>query len=315
VVEQLAAIEADGGDGALRPDARTTLELSNLGKTFFPADGLTKGDLLRYYAAVAPCILPVVADRPLVLRRFPNGIEGKAFYQHRADDVPAGVRTELVDADGDGESAPYLVGGELATLLYTVQLGAVSVDPWHSRAGALDAADYTVLDLDPGPDAPFVRVVEVARWVKAELDALGLHAGLKTSGATGLHVVVPLPPRTSPETALLVAQRVAAAHPREATVERAVKQRATDAVYVDYLQNIVGKTVAAAYAVRARPGATVSTPLDWAELTDALDPAAFTVRTLPARLERVGDLWREAMRTRNTVRALRAVATGGRASG
>jgi bifunctional non-homologous end joining protein LigD len=311
VVEQLARIEAEGGDGVLRLGPRTTLELTNLGKVYFPDDGYTKGDLLRYYAAVAPYVLPVIADRPLVLRRFPSGIAGKGFFQHRADATPPGVRTALVDADGDGESVRFLVGGDLATLLYTVQLGAVSVDPWHARVGSLDAADYTVLDLDPGPEATFVRVVEVARWVKAELDALGLHAALKTSGSRGLHIAVPLPPGTAPDTALLLAElvatRVAAAHPREATVERALRARPAGAVYVDYLQNVPGKTVAGAYAVRPRPGATVSTPLAWDDLRDDLDPRAFTLRTVPARLESVGELWTSVLRRPNSVRALRAI--------
>jgi bifunctional non-homologous end joining protein LigD len=205
--------------------------------------------------------------------------------------------------------------------LYAVQLGAVSLDPFHGRVDALGTADYAVIDLDPGPKASFARVVEVASWVKAELDALGLRAALKTSGATGLHVVLPLPRRTSAESALLLAQlvatRVAAAHPRVATVERTVRARRADAVYVDYLQNIPGKTVAGAYSVRARPGATVSTPLAWEELHAALDPAAFTIRTVPARLAAVGDLWRAAMRERNTARALRSIAgaPAGRARG
>ncbi len=311
VVEQLARLEAEGGDGTVRLGPRTTLDVTNLDKVYFPDDGVTKGDVMRYYATVAPYVLPVIADRPLVLRRYPNGIDGKAFFQHRAEHVPPGVRTEPVDADGDGQSVPFLVGGDLATVLYGVQLGAVSVDPWHARVGALDTADYTVLDLDPGPKAPFARVVAVARWIRAELDALGLHAAIKTSGSRGLHIALPLPPGTAADTALRVAEalatRVAAAHPKEATVERSVRARAPGAVYVDYLQNIPGKTVAGAYAVRARAGAKVSTPLAWEELDDALDPAAFTLRTVPARLERVGDLWRAAMRKPNPVRAIRAL--------
>ncbi|GLC25151.1 DNA ligase D [Roseisolibacter agri] len=312
VVEQLARIEAEGGDGVVRLGPRTSLDVTNLDKVYFPDDGITKGDVMRYYATVAPHVLPVLADRPLVLRRFPNGIGGKAFYQHRADNVPAGVRTEPVDADGDGQSVPFLVGGDLATVLYSVQLGAISVDPWHSRVGALDTADYTILDLDPGPKAPFARVVDVARWIKGELDALGLHAALKTSGSTGLHIALPLPAGTKADSALLLAEliatRVATAHPKEATIERSLRARSAGAVYVDYLQNIPGKTVAGAYAVRARPRATVSTPLAWEELDDALDPAAFTLRTVPARLEQVGDLWRAAMRKPNPMRALRALA-------
>jgi bifunctional non-homologous end joining protein LigD len=313
VVRQLTSIEESGGDGTLSLGRGVTLGVTNLGKVFFPDDGYTKGDLLRYYAGMATCVLPVVADRPLVLRRFPNGIGGKAFYQHDVADAPAGVRTEAVDVDGDGDETRYLVGGDLATVLYAVQLGAVSLDPFHSRVDALGTADYAVLDLDPGPRAPFARVVEVARWVKAELDALGLRAALKTSGASGLHIVLPLPARTGADTALLLAQlvatRVAEAHPREATVERSVRRRRPDAVYVDYLQNIVGKTVASAYAVRARPGATVSTPLRWGELTARLDPSDHTIRTVPARVAKLGDMWRAAMRERNPASALREAAS------
>jgi bifunctional non-homologous end joining protein LigD len=192
--------------------------------------------------------------------------------------------------------------------LYTIQLGAISVDPWHGRVGALEYADYTILDLDPGPRATFARVVETARWVQDELDALGLSGIAKTSGSSGIHIYVPLPPRTSEETALLVAQliatRVADAHPRDATIERSVKARPPAAVYVDYLQNIRGKTVAGVYSVRARPGATVSTPLQWNEVVPSLDPKSFTIETVPARVRRLGDLWSGAMRTKNSLRGV-----------
>jgi bifunctional non-homologous end joining protein LigD len=151
----------------------------------------------------------------------------------------------------------------------------------------------------------------VATWVKEELDRLGLRGAIKTSGATGLHIFLPLPPRTSNESALLIAQivatRVAQAHPKEATVERAVAGRPKTTVYVDYLQNVLGKSVAAAYAVRARPGATVSTPLEWSELTPKLDPRNFTIETVPARFERVGDLWAPAMKQRNTPAAIKGM--------
>ncbi|MFN2567717.1 MAG: DNA ligase D, partial [Gemmatimonadaceae bacterium] len=310
VVEQLEEIRADGVltiDGA-------PLEVSNLGKVFFPEDGLTKGDLMRYYARMASYVLPVVADRPLVLKRYPNGIHGKAFFQQRApEDVPAGVRVETVRDDA-GEEMARIVGGDLLTLLWTVQLGAISVDPWLSRVQTCDDADVAVIDLDPGPEATFRRVVDVARWTKEELDDLGLRAALKTSGATGLHVSLPLPPATSYETAQtlaqLVASRVAERHPEAATLERSVKSRPPDSVYVDYLQNIRGKTVAGAYAVRARPGATVSTPLAWSELTDDLDPRAFTIDSVPDRVANVGDLWAKAIGQANTLTALRRVAEG-----
>ena len=168
-----------------------------------------------------------------------------------------------------------------------------------------------MIDLDPGPRAKFDRVVEVATFVKEELDRLGLKAAIKTSGASGLHIFLPLPARTSNESALLVAQivatRVALAHPKEATVERTVAERPKSTVYVDYLQNVLGKSVAAAYAVRARPGATVSTPLNWNELTTSLDPRDFTIETVPERFERVGDLWSPALKSRNSAAALKGL--------
>jgi bifunctional non-homologous end joining protein LigD len=214
------------------------------------------------------------------------------------------VRVETIHNEENVEQR-RVVGGDLATLLYTVQLGAVSVDPWHGRVGALEYADYTILDLDPGPRATFARVVDVARWVHEEMERLGLEGIAKTSGSTGIHIFIPLPPKTPEEAALLVAQliatRVAEAHPREATIERSVKARPPAAVYVDYLQNIRAKTVAGVYAARAKPGATVSTPLRWSELTPSLDPRAFTIATVPDRIARVGDLWGKAMSRRNSL--------------
>ncbi|HEX5075165.1 MAG TPA: DNA ligase D [Gemmatimonadaceae bacterium] len=310
---ELEAAEHEGRDAHLTLGRGVTLSLSSLDKVWFPgrAGGYTKGDVLRHYVRVAPFILPVMADRPLVLKRFPDGINGEAFYQQKAPaNPPPGVRVETIE-DADGDRVERLVGGSLATLLYQVQLGTISVDPWHARVKSLGFADYSVIDLDPGPRAKFERVIEVAAWVKEELDRLGLHAALKTSGSTGLHIFLPLPPRTSNEAALLIAQlvatRVANAHPREATVERTVSARPKATVYVDYLQNVLGKSVAAAYAVRARPGATVSTPLEWRELTPKLDPRDFTIETVGDRLARVGDIWALAMSERNTAAALKAL--------
>jgi len=313
VEAELDAAEREGRDAHLTLGRGAALTLSSLDKVWFPgrAGGYTKGDVFRHYARVAPLILPVMADRPLVLKRFPDGINGEAFYQQKAPtNPPAGVRVETIE-DADGDRVDRLVGGSLATLLYQVQLGTISVDPWHARVRTLGFADYSVIDLDPGPRAKFERVVEVATWVKEELDRLGLHGALKTSGSTGLHIFVPLPPRTSNEAALLIAQlvatRVASTHPKEATVERTVSERSKSSVYVDYLQNVLGKSVAAAYAVRARPGATVSTPLEWNELTSKLDPRDFTIQTVGERFARVGDIWAKAMSERNTAAALKAL--------
>lgn len=308
LIAQLNEIEQRGGDGTLDLGAGKTLKVSNLDKVFFPKEKFTKGDVMRFYTRIAGFILPTVQDRPLVLKRFPNGIDGESFYQQKASDTtPSEVRVETIETDG-GDKQPRIIGGDLLTLLYTIQLGAISVDPWHSRVGSLEYADYTIVDLDPGPGANFARVIQVARWAREVLDSFGLNAGIKTSGATGLHIYLPLPPKTPNEAATLVAQmvatKVADAHPKEATIERFVKARGAATVYVDYLQNIQGKTVAGPYCVRAKPGATVSAPLKWAELTDDLDPRDFHLGNAADRFERVGDIWSETMRKKNSLRAL-----------
>jgi bifunctional non-homologous end joining protein LigD len=308
IVAELQRIENEaGGSGTIELDTGQ-LTVSNLGKVFFPKTGQTKGDLMRYYATVAPFILPAVADRPLVLRRFPNGIAGKAFYQQKAPaDPPASVRVEKVSDEGL-TTQPRLIGGDLATLLYLVQLGAVSVDPWHSRVPRVQYADYSIVDLDPGPRAGFSRVIEVALWVKEVLDEFGLHAVPKISGATGIHVVMPLGPGITNDTARmaaeLVATTVADRHAKQATVTRMVKARGASSVYVDYLQNIRGKTVAGVYSARAKEGATVSMPLTWDEVGPGLDPRDFTIESAAARLEKVGDLWAKGMKRPNKLERL-----------
>lgn len=308
IMGQLSAIEDAGGDGTLDFGGGKTLKISNLDKVFFPKEKYTKGDVMRYYTRIADFILPTIQDRPLVLKRFPNGINGESFYQQKASETtPPEVRVELIETDG-GEKQRRIIGGDLLTLLYTIQLGAISVDPWHSRVQSLEYADYTIIDLDPGPRANFARVVQVARWAKEVIDGFGLHAAIKTSGSTGLHIYLPLPPKTPNEAATLVAQmiatKVADAHPKEATIERKVKARGAATVYVDYLQNIQGKTVAGPYCVRAKPGATVSTPLKWTELTDDLEPRDFHLGNAAERFEKIGDIWNEAMRKKNSLRAL-----------
>jgi bifunctional non-homologous end joining protein LigD len=308
IIAQLSAIEEAGGGGILDLGDGKALKVSNLDKIFFPKEKYTKGDVMRYYARIADFMLPTIRDRPLVLKRFPNGIDGESFYQHKpSETTPPEVRVEVVETESE-EKQPRIIGGDLLTLLYTIQLGAISVDPWHSRVQSLEYADYTIIDLDPGARANFARVVQVALWAQEVIDGFGLHAAIKTSGSTGLHIYLPLPPKTPNEAATLVAQviatKVADAHPREATTERFVKARGTATVYVDYLQNIQGKTVAGAYCVRAKPGAPVSTPLKWTELTDDLDPRNFRLGNAAERFEKVGDIWNEAMGKKNSLRAL-----------
>ena len=293
IIAQLEDLEARRAAGRLTLPDGHSLEVSHLDKTLWPGPRITKGELLRYYVRVSPVILPAVADRPLVMKRFPNGIMAKAFYQQRAPArVPEGVRVEVLASDTEVPSR--LVGGSLLTLLYMAQLAVISQDPWFSRVPSPDDADHVAFDLDPMPGVPFAQVLDVARWIRDELATLGTPSVPKTSGAEGVHVYVPLPPGTSYETGRLfcqiVATIVADQHPRIATVERRVHARGRT-VYIDYLQNIRGKTLATAYSVRANEVAGVSAPLTWDELEHGVDRRDFTIRTMPSRLGLSGDLW------------------------
>lgn len=301
LIEQLQALEESRRDGVIDAGGGNHLAVTNLHKVFWPRQKLTKGDLLRYYVQVAPFILPVVADRALVMKRFPNGIAAEPFYQHRAVEPPSGVRVETIHAPGADGPRPQMVGGGLTTLLYMAQLAAISQDPWFSRVQSPDDADHAALDLDPMPGVPFARVLDVARWIRDELEALGAPGFPKTSGADGLHVYVPLPAGTPYQAGLLFCQIVATVvvqkHPKVATIERSVKKRG-NRVYVDCLQNILGKTLAAAYSARASDYAGVSTPLTWAEVDEGVDREAFTITSVPGRLRRAGDLWEKLRRSK-----------------
>jgi bifunctional non-homologous end joining protein LigD len=294
LLSRLDAIQHGAGSGVLHLPGGDRLEVTNLAKPFWPSLKLTKGDLLRHYARVAKVILPVLADRPLVMKRYPNGVGGSPFYQHRAPDkVPAGVRVETVDAGS--EQRPHFIGGDLTTLLYTAQIASISQDPWFSRVGREDFVDHIAIDLDPPDGLAYARVLDVARWVRDALDGLKMKGFAKTSGSGGLHVYVPMPKDTPFESGLIVAEMIATtvarAHPAQATVERSIAARGRR-IYVDYLQNIRGKTLASAYSARANEFAGVSTPLTWQEVDEGkVTPQDFTILTIAGRLKAVGDLW------------------------
>jgi bifunctional non-homologous end joining protein LigD len=210
------------------------------------------------------------------------------------------VRVEAVPVSADASSRdreagrPHIIGGSLKALMYTTQLAAISQDPWFSRVAHPESADYAAFDLDPGDGVPFERVLDVARWIRDELAALDTPAVPKTSGSDGLHIYVPLPAGTPYDAGMLFCQIVATVvvqkHPKVATIERAVKARGKT-VYIDCLQNILGKTLATAYSARASEWAGVSTPLEWAEVDAGVDRRDFTIETVPARLTQVGDVW------------------------
>jgi bifunctional non-homologous end joining protein LigD len=300
VVDQLAALENARKDGVITLPNGDSIKITNPAKVFWPKEKITKGELLRYYVQASPYLLPVVEDRPLVMKRFPNGIDKPAFYQQRSreEKPPPGVRIEVLPDDLDPIGEPgskRLIGGSLTTLLYMTQIAAISQDPWFSRVQSPLYADHVALDLDPGEGATFQQALDVARWTRDELGALGVRGVPKTSGSRGLHIYIPLPPKTTYESGQLlchiVATIVSSKHPKVATIERTVRARPSGTVYVDYLQNILGKTLATAYSARASDFAGVSTPLTWKEVDAGVDPREFTIRTAPARFAEIGDLW------------------------
>ena len=308
VEAQLLAIERGEGDGNIELD-NGKLHVSSLGKTYFAKSGTTKGALMRYYARIWPVLHAHVEGRPLVLKRFPDGVGGQMFFQQNAGPrVPEGVRVKTFDTKDEGPK-PRIIGGDLLTMLYTVQLGAIEVHPWLSRTRDIDAADRCLIDLDPGDDVPFSHVVDLARHVLKIAKQCELPIAVKTSGSSGMHLVIPLPPRTSYDTsaqlALLVARAVVAHRPERATVQRSIRARPKGTIYVDALQNARGKSMACAYSVRAREDGTVSAPLRERELTSRLRTSAFTIRTVPARVAKVGDVFGEALANRPTARTIK----------
>lgn len=258
--------------------AGRTLRLTNLDRVLWPDEGITKGDLIAYYVLVAPLMLPHLAGRPLVFTRYPAGIQGKSFYQKQAPAPrPPWIRT--VRVEHEERPIDYVLADEPATLAWLGNLAVVEVHPWMSREGQLDHPDIVVVDLDPDPPASFEDSREVAFWVKRALESLGLAGVPKLSGATGVHVCVPIQPRyTYRQTSRLVAMlgnALSRAFPARVTDARQVAHR-HGRVYVDPYQNLRGKTVAGPYSPRPLPGAPVSVPLTWDELEHA-DPAAFSI--------------------------------------
>jgi bifunctional non-homologous end joining protein LigD len=271
------------------------VSLTNLQKLYWPEDGYSKGDLIHYYRQVAKFILPHLKDRPQSLHRHPNGIDGKSFFQKDVSQQPPPewVRTVTMTSESDGKKVRSILCQDEATLVYMANLGCIELNPWNSRIDALDQPDYVILDLDP-EDIAFDRVIEAAQTIRKVLQDVGAEPACKTSGKRGLHVAVPFGAAYSHEQAKhfaeLIARIVNARLPSTTSLVRIPSAR-QQRVYLDYLQNGKGKTLAAAYSVRPYPKATVSAPLKWTEVRRGLDPGKFTIRTMPKRLDAVGDLW------------------------
>ena len=294
---------------------RRTLRLSNLDKVFWPEEGITKGDLLAYYREVAPVLLPHLRDRPFTMKRYPDGWQGKHFFQKDAPShMPDWIETRAYRSTSretrQKRTIRYpLVNDELA-LLWMVNMGCIDMNTWYSRVDRPERPDWVLFDLDPSPDVGFREVVQVALLVKEVLDALGLSGFPKTSGADGFHVLVPIERRSTyddtREFAEIVAGTLARTHRGLVTTEWAKAKRR--GVLVDANQNGEGKTIASAYSVRPRAGAPVSAPLRWDEVTEDLDPLDFTTEAVLARVEQEGDLFEGVLTTRQSLgRALREI--------
>jgi bifunctional non-homologous end joining protein LigD len=294
---------------------KRTLELSNLDKIFWPDEGITKGDLIAYYREVAPVVLPHVRDRPFTMKRYPDGIAGGHFFQknapeHMPDWIPTRSYISTSRESRKKRMIAYpLVNDELA-LLWMANMGCIDLNCWYSRTDKPDRPDFVLFDLDPSPDVGFRETVQVALLVKELLDALGLASFPKTSGSDGMHVILPIARRhtyaDTREFAEIVAGALARAHPRLVTTEWSKAKRR--GVLVDANQNGEGKTIASVYSVRPRPGAPVSTPLRWDELTHDLDPQDFTMEVVLQRVARHGDLFEPVLKTKQSLgEALRAV--------
>ncbi len=270
------------------------VRLANPDKVLFPEDGITKRDVFAYFRLVAPLLLEHLADRPLSLQRWPDGIHAPSFFQKDAPDVlPPYVRTEPIAGEEGKRVTRFIIADNEETILWLANLTAFTLHPWGSRMGTLDHPDFMIVDLDP-KDAPFARVVSVASRLREVLIAIGLRGYPKATGSSGLHVYVPLAPIYTYEQvrsfAELLGHVVVAQLPEEATLEMKVSDRGGK-VFIDYLRNQRGQTAAGPYVVRALPGAPVSAPLAWDEVNNELSPRPFTIRNMEARLAAVGDRW------------------------
>ena len=281
------------------PEVRLTSE----DRVLFPDDGITKGDLFAYYGEIAPAIVPHLKDRPFTLKRQPHGINEQAYFQKQAPKgMPDWIPTRQFTThprEGGSRLVDFVLVNSREALLWMVQMNCIDMNAWYSRVDKPERPDYVVFDLDP-PDDGFANAIKVAHLVRKVLDELELRSYVKTSGASGIHVLVPIARRSTFQQTYEFAERVSRAveeqNPGLATTEWLKKKRPPGSVLVDHRQNGHGKTIASAYSVRPRPGAPVSTPLRWEELTAKVRPRDFGMREALARIEQQGDLYEPVLR-------------------
>ena len=300
-IPPIPSIPSGEDNVVLRVDGKD-VRLTNLRKLFWPELGLTKGDLLRYYASVAGVLLPHIRDRAMVMKRYPHGAAGPFFFMKRAPSPrPAWIETCAID-HGSGKVIDFPVIQNLASLLWVVNLGCIDLNQWYAPTDDVDRPDYLHFDLDPGAGAPFERVLEAGLVVREALDTLKMPAVVKTTGSKGLHIYTPIvrgPVQKEVWTfAKALGQELASRHPALMTAEYRVAKRPAGRVLVDYNQNAWGRTLASVYSVRPHPAAAVSTPVTWTEVERGIRIEDFTVKNVPARVRKLGDLWKPLLRAR-----------------
>ena len=291
---------------------KQVVTITNRKKIYWPEEGFTKGDMIDYYDKMADHILPHLKGRCLSLKRNPNGINDKGFYHKDAgENAPSYVDVFKVKSESNNKIIDYIVCNNKATLLYVANLGCIEINPWNSTTKKIGNPTWMVIDIDPSAKNKFTEVVDTALAVKMVLEKAGLSSYCKTSGASGLHVYVPLKNKyeyvTVRDFAHMIASLVQEQLPEITTLERSLSKRGPK-IYIDYLQNSAGQTLASVYSLRPVPGASVSTPLDWKEVNHQLSPQQFTIENIFHRVKRKGDLFSPVLNESNSIdKALKAL--------
>jgi bifunctional non-homologous end joining protein LigD len=302
-IEEFFSIKQPKGDLKLDVEGQA-VSLTSLERVYWPNEKITKFELLCYYLRVASHLLPLLKNRPAILQRWPRGINAPMFFQQDLESAPSFIKTARL-SNREGRELDYAVYTTTASLLHFVNLGTIEQHPWHSTIAKLDNPDWIAIDLDP-KKAPWENVLQVALVTKEVCDEVGLSAFPKTSGSSGIHIYLPLKPTNEydsvAEFSRLLASEVAQRAPKIATVERSLAKRGQQQVYVDWMQNGRGKSLAAAFTARAKTGATVSMPLTWKQIEKGVKISDFTVKNVPALLKKNGDAWSDFFEKRQKLK-------------
>lgn len=302
-IEEFLSLTGPRGDLIVKV-GREQVSVTSLDRIYWPDEKLTKFDLLSYYIKVADYIMPFLQDRPAILQRYPRGIKAPMFFQQDLDSAPEFIKTARL-TNQEGRQLDYGVYSTTASLLHFVTLGTIEQHPWHSTIKRLDKPDWIAIDLDP-KRAPWENVLQVAMVVKEVADEIGLKAFPKTSGSSGIHIYVPLKPSNeyekAAEFARLFATEVARRAPQIATIERTIAKRKRTQVYVDWMQNARGKSLASVFTARAKPKAPVSMPLSWQQISKGVKIEDFTIVNVPELLKKKDDPWADFFASRQSLK-------------